>query len=56
MTNKESVELVIHTSHLIKSVAGLIGVSDASLARLHMEEIVKATIDLDKFLNKCEAL
>ena len=56
MTSKESVELVIHTSHLIQSAAGLIGVTDVVLARIHVEEIVKATIDLDKFLDKCETL
>lgn len=52
MDTKQKLELTIRTATLIKSLSALIGVQDASIAKLMFNEVVQQFSELDSFIEK----
>lgn len=55
MSAKQDLELTIRTATIIKSLSALIGTHDMRLAKMMLREAATQFLELDEFLDRCNA-
>ena len=55
MTKGQQAELAIRVADTMKALAGLVGVTDAKVASLCVEDTANALMELDLFVEGCKA-